>query len=531
MARYAYDRLSAQDASFLAAETPTTPMHVSAIQIFESGPLREDGGIDVDAIRRAYEAVLHMVPRYRQKLAWIPIENRPVWVDDPHFQIDYHIRHVALPHPGGLAELKRVASRVMAHALDRNRPLWELWVIEGLQGDRFATVAKTHHCMVDGASGVELVQRLLSPVPNAEIGEPAPFYPRPLPSGTELFRDELTRKATMPLRALRGLQAFRTEVEDVRAEFGARVKALRDLASMAITGVSETPMNGPLSPHRRFDWHDMSLEDVKAVRRQLGCTVNDVVLGTVTEAVRRFLLSRGVPPANIRFRAATPVSVRSEDEREALGNRVSSWMVDLPIAEPDRLRQIEILHRETQALKDTRQALGVEMLMTAAEVAPMGMIAFGAHLASGPVNTIVTNVPGPQFPLYMLGARMLAMIPQVPLIDGIGLGIALMSYDGRIFWGFTGDYEMLPDLDGFARTIAESFADLAKAAGVELTEGLASPEPAKPRAVRTAEPDAAAVADGGGEVEEAKPARPRRESGTPVLTPLDGDGLSRFGAH
>jgi diacylglycerol O-acyltransferase len=275
----------------------------------------------------------------------------------------------------------------------------------------------------------------------------------------------------------------------------------------------------------------MSLEDVKTVRRKLGCTVNDVVLGTVTEAVRRFLLSRGVPPANIRFRAATPVSVRSEDERESMGNRVSSWMVDLPIAEPDRLRQIEILHRETQALKDTRQALGVDMLMAAAEVAPMGMISFGAHLASGPVNTIVTNVPGPQFPLYMLGARMLAMIPQVPLIDGIGLGIALMSYDGRIFWGFTGDYEMMPDLDDFARAIAESFADLAKAAGVELTDGLTSADVAKPKAARGAEPDAAAVEDGSGEEGEPKPTRKRRESGKPVLTPPSVDGLSRFGAH
>ena len=492
MARYAYDRLSAQDASFLAAEGPHTPMHVSAIQIFEAGPLREEGGIDVEAIRRAYESVIHLVPRYRQKLAWIPIENRPVWIDDPHFQIDYHIRHVALPHPGGLDELKRVASRVMAHALDRNRPLWELWVIEGLSGDRFATVAKTHHCMIDGASGVELAQRLLSPTPTREIADPPPFYPRPTPSGRELLRDEIARRIMMPLRALHGLQAFRAEVDDVRSELGVRLKALGDLASLAWSGVSETPINGPLSPHRRFDWHDMSLDEVKAVRRKLGCTVNDVVLGTVTEAVRRFLLSRGVPPAHIRFRAATPVSVRGESERQAMGNRVSSWMVDLPIAEPDRLRQIEILHRETQHLKDTRQALGVDMLMAAAEVAPMGLMAFGAQMASGPVNTIVTNVPGPQFPLYMLGARMLAMIPQVPLIEGIGLGIALMSYDGRIFWGFTGDYEMLPDLDEFARTIADSFAELARLAGVEVTKAEAgfegdgpvqskpTPSPARP---------------------------------------------------
>ena len=494
MARYAYDRLSAQDASFLAAEGGCTPMHVSAIQIFEAGPLREDGGIAIGKIRRGYESVLHGVPRYRQKLAWVPFENRPVWVDDPHFQLDYHIRHVALPHPGGLEELKRLASRVLEHPLDRNRPLWELWVVEGLSGDRFATIAKTHHCMVDGASGVELAQRLLSPDPHAPVDDPPSFYPRPIPSGAELLRDEMMRRMLMPLRALRGLAAFRDEVDDVASEVGVRLRALADLAGVAIRRASETPLNGDLCPHRRFDWLDMSLGEVKAVRRKLGCTVNDVVLATVTEAVRRFMLSRNVDPARIRFRAAAPVSVRSEREKDLPGNRVSSWMVELPIGETDRLRQVEILRKETEYLKSSRQALGVDMLMTAAEIAPMPLFRFGAHLASGPVNTIVTNVPGPQFPLYMQGARMLAMIPQVPLIPGIGLGIALMSYDGRIFWGFTADYELVPDLSAFVRSIAASFADLALACEAEL-EAETRPAPAAPRPLLTAiEGDGAARA-------------------------------------
>jgi WS/DGAT/MGAT family acyltransferase len=487
MARYAYERLSAQDASFLLAEGPTTPMHVSAIQIYEAGPLREDGGIAIDKVRAAYESVLHLVPRYRQKLAWVPIESRPVWVDDPYFQLDYHIRHVALPHPGSLEELKRVAARVMAHALDRNRPLWELWVVEGLQGDRFATISKVHHCMVDGSSGVELAQRLLQPTPHAEVETPPPYYPRPIPSGTELLRDEVLRRVTMPIRAVRSLRAFRDEAEDVRAEVGVRLKALADLVGIAVSGVSETPMNGELSPHRRFDWYDMSLADVKAVRKQLDCTVNDVVLGIVTEAVRRFLVSRNVDPAGIRFRAATPVSVRGEDERQKLGNRVSSWMVELPVGEPDRLKQITILREATQELKASRQALGVDMIMAAAEAAPIGIFSFGAQLAAGPVNTIVTNVPGPQFPLYMLGAKMIAMIPEVPLLEGIGLGIALMSYNGRIFWGFTGDYEMMPDLSRFVRNIGSAFAELAAAAGVDL----ASPDDRPPSQAAASLPEGA----------------------------------------
>jgi len=503
MARYAYERLSAQDASFLFAEGPNTPMHVSAIQIYEAGPLREDGGIAIDKVRAAYESVIHLVPRYRQKLAWIPVENRPVWVDDPYFQIDYHIRHVALPHPGTLEALKRVASRLIAHPLDRNRPLWELWVVEGLQGDRFATVSKVHHCMVDGASGVELAQRLLSPDPHHAVETPPPYYPRPIPSGRELLQDELMRRALMPIRALRSLQSFRAEVEDVREEVGVRLKALADLVGIALTGVSDTPMNGPLSPHRRFDWLDMSLAEVKAVRKALGCTVNDVVLGLVTEAVRRFMISRNVDPAHIRFRAATPVNVRSDQERTEMGNRVSSWMVELPIGEPDRLKQIEILKEATQQLKSSRQALGVDMIMAAADVAPIGLMGLGAQMVSGPVNTIVTNVPGPQFPLYMLGAKMLAMIPEVPLLEGLGLGIALMSYNGRVFWGFTGDYEMMPDLSRFVRSIEKAFAELAGIAGVQL----GSPDDRPPQ----------------------EAARSLPEGARPVLTAVAGESRTRIG--
>jgi len=232
---------------------------------------------------------------------------------------------------------------------------------------------------------------------------------------------------------------------------------------------SETPLNGSLSPHRRFDWLKMSLEDVKAVRRKLDCTVNDVFLATVTGACREYLQDRGVPALeDLVFRASTPVSLRAEGDHGQTGNRVSSWFVDLPIAEADRVAQIDAIHAETQRLKESRQAMGMDMLMAAAELAPSGIMALGAGLASGPINIIVTNVPGPQFPLYILGGCMLAMIPQVPLLENIGLGIALMSYDGNVFWGFTADYELVPDLEDFVELIESSFAELASSAGVEL---------------------------------------------------------------
>jgi diacylglycerol O-acyltransferase len=273
----------------------------------------------------------------------------------------------------------------------------------------------------------------------------------------------------LPLRALRGLREFREEAEDVGAEIGVRAKALRDFFSSTTSMSSDTPINGSLSPHRRFDWLKMSLSDVKAVRRKLDCTVNDVFLATVTGACREYLHGRNVDLHDIVFRASTPVSLRAEDDHSQTGNRVSSWFVDLPVAEADRTAQLEAIHEETQRLKESRQAVGMEMLMAAAEFAPSGILALGAGLASGPVNIIVTNVPGPQFPLYMLGGRMLAMIPEVPLLENIGLGIALMSYDGGVFWGFTADYDLVPDLDHFVDLIERSFAELAASAGVEIS--------------------------------------------------------------
>ncbi len=466
---YFYDRLSAMDNTFLLSETPTTPMHVSAIQVFEPGPLRTaGGGIDIDRIRAAYASALHRIPRYRQKLIWIPIEDRPVWVDDSDFHLDYHVRHVSLPRPGTEEALRRVASRIIAGHLDRHRPLWEMWVVEGLEHERFAIISKTHHCMLDGSAGVELTHTLLSPSPETDVPPAVPWTPRPVPTPAELLRDEAWRYASLPFRALRSLRNYQGEVKDVAHEVQTRVQALRDFFGTATSPSSDTPINGPLSQNRRFDWLATSLADVKAVRRQLSCTVNDVVLATVTGACRSYLLERGVALDELVFRASVPVSLRAEDDHSRAGNRVSSWFLDLPVAEPDPLAQVHAIRQETARLKESRQAMGMEMLMAAAELAPSGMLALGTGFASDPVNLIVTNIPGPQVPLYMLGSRMLAMIPEVPLLQDIGLGIALMSYDGGIFWGFTGDYDLIPDLDRFVTLVERSFAELAEAAGVEI---------------------------------------------------------------
>jgi WS/DGAT/MGAT family acyltransferase len=469
MPRYSYERLSAQDNAFLVAETPTSHMHVAGTQIFEAGPLRTpDGGIDIAAIRRATEAVLHLIPRYRQRLKWIPFENHPVWVDDRQFNLDYHIRHTALPRPGTDEQLKRLSARIMAQQLDRARPLWETWVVEGLARDRFALITKVHHCVVDGVSGVDLAQILLSPYPEYELTEPVPYVARPMPTGTELLRDSIARRLTAPLAALRSFREFASETVDLRRELVTRAQAVGDVLGWAVRPASATPFNGPLGPHRRFDWLTMDLGAVRAVRRSLACSLNDVVLATVAGAVRQFLVRRRVRPEGIDFRVSAPVSMRRDDEHGELGNRVSSWILALPIGESDPLKRLQAIHDVTRELKESRQALGVETMMAMAEWTPTVLLSLGARAASGPINMIVTNVPGPQVPLYLLGARLIEAFPLVPLLENTGIGVALFSYDGKLCWGFNADYELLHDLRSFVNAIASSFEDLAGAAGVRL---------------------------------------------------------------
>ena len=469
MAPYNYDRLSAEDNSFLLMETPCTPMHVASTQIFEIAPLRrDDGGVDFGAIKRRTASVLHRIPRYRQKLRWIPFENTPVWIDDEHFEIDYHLRHTSLPRPGSDDQLKKLSSRIMSQQLDRTRPLWEIWVVEGLDRDRFALISKIHHCMIDGIAGADISQILQSPTPEREIGEAPTYIPRPAPSGGELVRDSVLRTLSLPLRALRSFEAFRREAKDVREELRTRVDAIRKTVGMQIHRASPSPINGELSPHKVFDWLTMPLDDVKAVRRALSCTVNDVVLVVVTGALREFMLQRQVRPEELDFRVQTPVSVRQQEERGKLGNRVSTWTLSLPIGEPDPRKQLEAISPVTRELKSSRQALGVELMLTAMGEMPTALLSATMQAALGSMNTFITNVPGPQFPLYMLGAKMLSLYPQAPLLPGIGLATAVMSYNGQMCWGLNADPKLVPDLHAYVEMLRGSFERLAAAAGVTL---------------------------------------------------------------
>jgi diacylglycerol O-acyltransferase / wax synthase len=463
MPHYSYDRLTALDTSFLVLEKPNSYMHVASTQIFEAGPLRtEDGGIDFEAIRKAHAAVLHRIPRYRQVLRFVPFEAHPVWVDDHHFALDYHLRHTSLPRPGTDAQLKRLSARIMQQHLDRDRPLWETWVVEGLEGDRFALITKVHHCMIDGVSGVDLLQILLSPDPQAQPEAPPPWIPRPVPSGLQLLRDEIARRLRLPFDAARDFRAFLRDADDVRRELRLRARAVRETLGETMRRASETPINERIGPHRRFDWFAIDIAEVAGIRAALGGSLNDVVLTIATGAFRRFFHERGIDVSQLDFRVLAPVSVRNESQRGALGNRVSSWVIPLPLDTRDPRAQLAAISSRTATLKESKRAVGAEVLTRVAEWTPTTLLSLGARNSSRllPFNSVITNVPGPRIPMYLLGARLREAYPHVPLVDQMGLGIALLSCEGRLHWGVNADYDLVPDLPDFIAALQDSFAEL-----------------------------------------------------------------------
>ncbi len=464
----AYERLGAQDKTFLDLERPNEPQHIAAITVFEAGRLaRPDGGVDIERVRAYVASRLHRLPRYRQRLAWIPLEQHPVWVDDPHFQIEYHVRHTALPRPGDERQLKRLASRVVSQPLDRERPLWEFWVVEGLEGGkRFAIVQKVHHCMIDGISGVDLMAILLALDPDAEPEPSPPFEPRPAPGPIDLLASEVGRRVTGLVGVLGRSPAALREPGDLFERVREGVGAVSETLGAALRPASNTPINQRLGPHRRVDWRDLELSRVKAVKDRLGGTVNDVVLATVSGALRQFLALRGLDVDSLRIRANVPVSLRTRDERGTLGNRIALFMAELPVEEADPLARLARVRETMERLKSSRQALGAEVLAAVSEWTSATLLSLAVRGAARgrPYNLVVTNVPGPQIPLYMLGARMERCYPVVNLQPQQGLGVALFSYAGTLGLGFTADPEQVPDLYVFADAVISSFEELERLA-------------------------------------------------------------------
>ncbi|NLT07832.1 MAG: wax ester/triacylglycerol synthase family O-acyltransferase [Solirubrobacterales bacterium] len=469
------DRLSGLDASFLHLEDDSAHMHIASVIVFEGEAPRY---VDLlDHIERR----LHLVPRFRQRLAFVPLgQGRPKWVDDPHLNLRYHLRHSGLPAPGSEQQLRDLAGRVFAQPLDRDKPLWELFLVDGLEGDRFALLSKTHHALVDGVSGVDLVSVLFdaAPEPAAPADPGTRWMPRPMPTQAQLLGEALLERATAPAEVARTGRALLRAPRRIARE---AVEAAAGIGALAWTGLNpapSSPYNAPIGPHRRFAWVRADLGDVKAIKDALGGTVNDVVLTAVSGALGRQLRRRGHSTEGLELRAMVPVSVRAADAAAELGNQVAAMMAPLPVWCQDPVARHQIVGDAMAHLKTGGQAVGAQALTELSGFAPPTIMGQAARLIGRQrfFNLVITNVPGPQIPLYLLGRRALDPFPLVPLAKNTGLGIAIMSYDGRMDFGLVGDYDLLYDLDDLARDLYDALAELADAAGRDL----ASPPPDAP---------------------------------------------------
>ncbi len=471
------DRLTGLDSSFLHLERDSAHMHVAGVSVFSGA------APTFDELLGAIASRLHLVPRYRQRLAFVPLgQGRPVWVDDPHFKLSYHVRHAALPRPGGEGELKRLAGRVFSQALDRGRPLWELWLVEGLAGGRFAVLSKTHHALVDGISGVDIATVLFDTSP-----DPLPVAPpdhewiaRPLPSRAQLLADALLERATVPAEVVRGVRATMRGPRTVAKSAG---RALGSVGSLAWTGLQPappTPFNVRIGPHRRFTWVRADLGRFKSIKNSLGGTVNDVVLAVVTGALGNYMRLHGVSTEGVGVKAMVPVSVRADVERGALGNRVAAMWATLPVGLTDPVQRLHTISEEMVGLKQSGQAVGAEILTAMSGFAPPTIMAQAARLQARQrlFNLVVTNVPGPQFPLYLLGRQLESIYPMVPLAENTALGIAILSYNGQLDFGLVGDFDALADLEVLADELRSAIEELAATAGASGP----GPDGAAPRA-------------------------------------------------
>ena len=456
------DRLTAVDASFLSNEGSASHMHVGAILIFEGPPPRY-----VDLVEHV-RGRLDQVPRFRQKLVVPPLEaGRPLWADDVNFNLTYHIRHTALPEPGGEEELKRLAGRVFSQHLDRSKPLWEMWLAQGLERDRFAILTKTHHAMVDGISGVDIGTVLfdLEPVPEpaAVVDE---WVPQPEPGTTELVARGISDLVAAPLKlAERAVEAVRHPETAARKAVEA-LEGVSEVASAFADPAPDVPLNQPIGPHRRYVWARSELATFKRIKDALGGTVNDVVLAVVTGALRDWLHGRGIRTEGLELRALVPVSIRGEDERGNLGNRIALMRGPLPVYVEDPVRRLRTISEAMEGLKRSKQALGAEVISRFNDFAPPTLLAQASRInfSTRLFNMIVTNVPGPQIPLYVLGRELEEVFPVAFLPQNHALAVAIMSYNGKVGFGLLADYDSMEDVEPLGDGINESLAELEQAA-------------------------------------------------------------------
>ena len=459
------DRMSPTDAGFYYAESENTPLHVGSVAVFE-GPAPSYG----DVVRLLL-GKLPLVPRYRQRVRRVPLDlGRPLWVDDPHFQILYHVRHTAVPSPGGEEQLRNLAGRVLGQRLDLAKPLWELWLVEGLEDGRWALISKVHHCMVDGIAGTDLMQLMFDLTPDATHGEPQDWMPQRNPSSLEVVAGAVQDAVTHPLREFTRLSG----TDGVRGAGRSAVRAGRSLAtgvpSMARQLATPTArsLNGPIGPHRRWAWTDAEFDELKGVRTALGGTVNDVVLAAITRGFRDLLERRGSLRQGLVVRSMVPVSVRSSEQRGQLDNQISAVFVDLPVGESDPVARLTSVRRQMDEHKKVLQAVDARSIIAMGDFVAPTLLSMGvrAALAAGQMwcQAVTTNVPGPRVPLYVLGRRMCSAHAYVPIAGGTRVSIGIFSYLKTMTFGINADFDAFPDVDVLSGGIRRGIDELVAAA-------------------------------------------------------------------
>src|SRR3954468_12089388 len=464
MAQAHGDRLSAVDASFLAQERANSHMHIGAVLLLE-GPAPA-----YDDFLTHIRSRLHLVPRYRHKLAFPPVETgRPVWIDDSSFNLEYHVRHTALPAPGSEEQLRALAARIHSQRLDRAKPLWETWLVQGLEDGRFALISKTHHALVDGIAGVDLITVLFdaTPVPQELPYEGEPWEPAPEPNALQLAARGVRGLAGLPFELAGRTASALTHPGESLEQLREALEGIGEVAWAGLNPAPTTPLNVPIGPHRRLAFVRNDLADFKRVKEALGGTVNDVVLAVVAGGLRTWLRSRGVRTEGLELRALVPVSVRTRDQQKTMGNRIVAMRGPLPVYVEDPVARLRVVRQAMDGLKESKQAVGAEVISGLEAFAPPTILAQASRLqfSTRLFNLLVTNVPGPQFPLYVLGRELLDLFPVAFLPENQAVAVAIMSYNGSIDFGLLGDYDAMPDLEELGEALRASLAELVEAAG------------------------------------------------------------------
>jgi diacylglycerol O-acyltransferase len=465
--------MSPLDAAFLRLEDRNTSLHIASVAVFDGPPP------SYAEMHAAFQSKLHLVPRYRQRVREVPLRlGRPVWVDDPHFSLRYHLRHTALPRPGTREQLRDLVGRLMSQQLDRGKPLWETWIVEGLEGDRWAVVSKVHHCMVDGIAGTDLMGLVLDLSADAPLPQTVPPPLRPEPSRARVLLSAATSLPHSPLTVARTLARAVTSPAPTARSAATTAHGALSFARLAWPA-TRSSLVGPLTPHRVWGYTSATLDDVRIVRKGLGGTVNDVVLTAITRGFRELLLSRGEQPGEHVVRTLVPVSVRHQDARGLLDNRVSAMIAELPVEVPDPAARLAVVRLALGELKRSGEPEFGQLVTSAATLVPPPLLSLGLtgvfRVPHRHLVTVATNVPGPQVPLYACGRRLREYYPYVPIADRVRIGVAITSYDGVLGFGVTADEGNTPDVQVLLAGITAEIEDLVALAGgrdvvIDLTE-------------------------------------------------------------